>query len=157
MRLLNNSTSDCNIVFFGGQTHPCPIEGPESGIRSEQQLRPMPQLWQCQILNPLCWAGDWTWTSSVIRGAAVRFLTHCTAAGTPIPTLKQLCCAAMNTHVQISLPDRDSSSVRTQPGEGLLDHMVILAWGFFRRCHTVLHSGCTSLHSHLQGLRVPTF
>ena len=32
--------------------------GPRS--RSKSQLRPMPQLCQCQILNPLCWARDQT-------------------------------------------------------------------------------------------------
>ena len=31
---------------------------PRPGIRSKPQLWPTPQLWQCWILNPLCWAGD---------------------------------------------------------------------------------------------------
>ena len=32
------------------------ISGP--GIKFELLLRPVPQLWQCQILNPLHWARD---------------------------------------------------------------------------------------------------
>ena len=45
------------FFFFG-----CPmaygISGP--GIRSKPQLQHKLQLWQCQILNPLCQAGDQT-------------------------------------------------------------------------------------------------
>ena len=59
------------------------LEFPGPGIESEPQLQAMPQLWQCQILNPLCWAGDWTCTSTVTWAAAVRFLIHCTTVGTP--------------------------------------------------------------------------
>ena len=33
---------------------------PGSGIRSKLELWPMPQLQQCWILNPLCWARDGT-------------------------------------------------------------------------------------------------
>ena len=52
-------------------------------VESEQQLQPMPQLQQWQILNPLCQASERTLTSAVIQIAAVGFLTHCTTAGTP--------------------------------------------------------------------------
>ena len=33
-------------------------------IKSKLDLQPMPQLQQCQILNPLHWAGDQTGTST---------------------------------------------------------------------------------------------
>ena len=61
---------------------------PGLGIESELQLRPTPQWQQHWIFNPLCRARDWTHASAAIRVAAVRFLTHCAAAGTPELILK---------------------------------------------------------------------
>ena len=34
------------------------MEVPELGIQSELQLQPVPQLWQCWLLNPLCHSGN---------------------------------------------------------------------------------------------------
>ena len=41
------------------------------------------------------------------------------------------------------------------PAVGLLGSMAVLFPDFLRNHHTVLHSGCTSLHSHQQCKRVP--
>ena len=52
------------------------------GTRSEQQLRPKLQLWQRQILNPLCRAGDQTYVPALPR----RHWSCWTRAGSPIAT-----------------------------------------------------------------------
>ena len=41
--------------------------------------------------KPLCWARDWTCTSTVTQATAVRFLTHCTMGGIPHLNFKFIC------------------------------------------------------------------
>ena len=61
--------------FFG-----CPTAYgiPRRGIRHELQLWFKPQLYQCWILNPLCWAGDWTCVPALPR----RYWSLCATSGT---------------------------------------------------------------------------
>ena len=66
------------------------MEDPGPGIESQPQLKPMPQLWQCQIFNPLCRARFQILASVVNRVAAVRFLTHCATTGTPATDFRML-------------------------------------------------------------------
>ena len=57
---------------------------------------------------------------------------------------------AVSTGVRVSFGS--SFSLDICPGMGLQGHMV----SFLRNPHSVLHSGCTDLHSHRQRSRFPT-
>ena len=48
---------------------------PKPGIKSELQLQPKPQLQQCQIPNPLCWAGDGTCIPVLLRYHQSQYTT----------------------------------------------------------------------------------
>ena len=66
--------------FFGGwRLHWQHTGVSRAGIQSKPQLWPTLHLWQCQILNPLHWAGNQTHAAAGNAG----FLTHCAIPGTP--------------------------------------------------------------------------
>ena len=74
-----HNTYHCQIFFFNGHTHGM-WKFPGQGMNPSHSY----SCGSARSFNPLCQAGERTWTSAGTQATAVRSLTHCATAGIPL-------------------------------------------------------------------------
>ena len=108
----------------------------------------------CTVWLQTAWLGSRTWLrSSPLYVCAASFLFLCRGYWGGFDVLAVVNSAAVNAGVRAFFWIRVLS--KCVPQGGITESYGDSIFTFLKTFHTVLHSGCTSLHSHRHGNRAP--